>query len=139
MTWWMYALLSAVAASMTTILAKVGVVDVPANLATAIRVVVVVVVAWAFVFAAGEHQAIPSLKGRAVLFLVLSGVGTGASWLCWFQALKMAPASRVAPIDKLSLALTLILAVVVLHEALTWKVAVGTALVIVGALLAASG
>jgi transporter family protein len=103
MTWWSYALIAAVAASATAILAKVGVKDVPSNLATAIRTVVILVFAWGVVFAASEHSVIRELNRRSVLFLVLSGVATGISWLAYFKALQMAPASRVAPIDKVSL------------------------------------
>lgn len=135
MTWWMYALASAIAASATAILAKIGITGVPSNLATAIRTAVVLVFAWGIVFATREHQVLRDLKGRSVLFLVLSGLGTGVSWLAYFKALQMAPASRVAPIDKLSLALTIVLAAVVLGEPISWKVGLGTALMVAGALL----
>jgi transporter family protein len=100
-----------------------------------VRTAVVLVFAWGIVFATREHHALRDLKARSVLFLVLSGIGTGASWLAYFKALQMAPASRVAPIDKVSLAFTIILAAVVLGETITWKVAVGTALMVAGALL----
>lgn len=135
MTWWSYALIAAVAASATAILAKVGVKDVPSNLATAIRTVVILVFAWGVVFAAREHLAIKELNRRSVLFLVLSGVASGISWLAYFKALQMAPASRVAPIDKVSLAFTIVLAGVLLGEQISWKVGLGTALMIAGALL----
>ena len=135
MTWWSYALIAAVAASATAILAKVGVKDVPSNLATAIRTVVILVFAWGVVYAAREHHAIRELNPRSVLFLVLSGVATGISWLAYFKALQMAPASRVAPIDKVSLAFTIVLAGVLLGEQISWKVGLGTALMIAGALL----
>jgi transporter family protein len=135
MTWWSYALIAAVAASATAILAKVGVKDVPSNLATAIRTVVILVFAWGVVFAAREHHVIRELNRRSVLFLVLSGVATGISWLAYFKALQMAPASRVAPIDKVSLAFTIVLAGVLLGEQISWKVGLGTALMIAGALL----
>jgi transporter family protein len=135
MTWWMYAIASALAASATAILAKIGVKDVPSNLATAIRTAVVLVFAWGIVFATREHQGLPTLKGRSVLFLVLSGIGTGVSWLAYFKALQMAPASRVAPIDKLSLAFTVVLAGVVLGETIPWRVGLGAALMVAGALL----
>jgi bacterial/archaeal transporter family protein len=131
----MYALASALAASATAILAKIGIKGVPSNLATAVRTVVVLVFAWAIVFATREHHALRDLKARSVLFLVLSGIGTGASWVAYFKALQMAPASRVAPIDKVSLAFTIILAAVILGESISWKVAVGTALMVAGALL----
>ena len=139
MTWWMYALASALAASATAILAKVGIEGVPSTLATAIRTAVVLGFAWAIVFATGEHHQLRQVSARSLLFLVLSGIGTGASWLAYFRALQMAPASRVAPIDKLSLALTIILAAVVLGEAISWKVALGTALMVAGALLTLAG
>jgi transporter family protein len=135
MTWWMYAFVSALAASATAILAKIGVKDVPSNLATAIRTAVVLVFAWGIAFATREHQGLPTLKGRSVLFLVLSGIGTGVSWLAYFKALQMAPASRVAPIDKLSLAFTVVLAAAVLGETIPWRVGIGAALMVAGALL----
>ncbi|MBX7113215.1 MAG: EamA family transporter [Myxococcaceae bacterium] len=138
MTWWTYALISALAASATAILAKIGVKDVPSNLATAIRTVVILFFAWAVVFATQEHRALPSLKTRSVVFLLLSGVATGVSWIAYFKALQMAPASRVAPIDKISLAFTILLAAVVLNEHISWKVGTGTALMIAGALLTLS-
>lgn len=139
MTWWMYAFASALAASATAILAKIGIRGVPSNLATAVRTVVVLVFAWGLVFAAREHHALRDLRARSVLFLVLSGIGTGASWLAYFKALQMAPASRVAPIDKVSLAFTILLAGFVLGESISWKVGVGVALMIAGALLTLAG
>lgn len=138
MNWWTYALISALAASATAILAKIGVKDVPSNLATAIRTVVILFFAWAVVFATKEHRALPSLNTRSVVFLLLSGVATGISWIAYFKALQMAPASRVAPIDKVSLAFTIVLAAVVLNEHISWKVGTGTALMIAGALLTLS-
>ncbi len=138
MTWWTYALISALAASATAILAKIGVRDVPSNLATAIRTVVILFFAWAVAFATQEHRALPTLNKRSVVFLLLSGVATGISWMAYFKALQMAPASRVAPIDKISLAFTIVLAAVVLNEHISWKVGTGTALMIVGALLTLS-
>ena len=138
MPWWFYAIVSALAASATAILAKVGVKDVPSNLATAVRTVVVLLFAWGVVFATREHQALRELSRRSVLFLVLSGVATGFSWIAYFKALQMAPASRVAPIDKVSLAFTIILAGVLLGEQISWKVGLGTALMVAGALLTIS-
>lgn len=135
MTWWAYALIAALAASATAILAKVGVKDVPSNLATAIRTVVILLFAWGIVLATREHHVIRELNRRSVVFLVLSGLATGISWLAYFKALQMAPASRVAPIDKVSLAFTIILAGVLLGEQISWKVGLGTALMIAGALL----
>jgi transporter family protein len=139
MTWWMYAFASALAAAGTAILAKIGVQQVPSNLATAVRTAVVLVFAWGIVFARGEHQAVATLRGRSWLFLALSGVATGLSWLAYFRALQLAPASRVAPIDKLSLAFTMTLAVVVLGESISWQVALGGALMVVGALMTLAG
>jgi transporter family protein len=139
MPWWLYAFASALAASATAILAKIGIKDVPSNLATAIRTTVVLLLAWGIVFATREHERISALKGRAVGFLILSGVGTGLSWLAYFKALQMAPASRVAPIDKLSLAFTIVLAALVLGEQLTWKLVAGAVLMMAGALLTLSG
>lgn len=138
MTWWFYALVSAVAASATAILAKIGVRDVPSNLATAIRTVVILVFAWSIAFATQEHRAIRTIQSRSVLFLVLSGIATGISWIAYFKALQMAPASRVAPIDKVSLAFTILLAALVLGEQISWKLGLGTALMIAGALLTIS-
>ncbi|MBX3140915.1 MAG: EamA family transporter [Trueperaceae bacterium] len=135
MPWWSYALLSAVAASATAILAKIGVKDVPSNLATAIRTVVVLVFAWGVTFAFQEHHALRELKPRSVVFLVLSGIATGISWIAYFKALQMAPASRVAPLDKVSLAFTIVLAAVVLGEQVSWKLGLGVAFMVAGALL----
>lgn len=131
----MYALAAALAGSATAILAKIGIHGVPSNLAMALRTLVVLVFAWGIVLATQEHHALRELKPRSVLFLVLSGLATGASWLAYFKALQMAPASRVAPIDKLSLAFTIALAAAVLGETLSWKLALGTALMVAGALL----
>jgi transporter family protein len=138
-TWWMYALASATAAAATAILAKIGVERVPSNVATAVRTAVVLVFAWGIVFARGEHRAVESISIRSWVFLGLSGVATGLSWLAYFRALQMAPASRVAPIDKLSLALTIVLAAVALGESVSWKVALGATLMVVGALLTLAG
>jgi bacterial/archaeal transporter family protein len=139
MSWIFYAFVSAFAASATAILAKIGIKGVPSNLATAVRTAVVLVFAWAIVFATREHSELRNLKARSVLFLVLSGVGTGVSWLAYFKALQLAPASRVAPIDKLSLALTIVLAAVVLGESISWRVGLGAALMVAGALLTLTG
>jgi transporter family protein len=139
MTWWMFACLSALAASATAILAKIGIAGVPSNLATAVRTGVVLIFAWGLVFATGDYRGLRELKARSVLFLVLSGVGTGLSWLAYFKALQLAPASRVAPIDKLSLAFTIILAAVVLGESISWKLGIGAALMVAGALLTLAG
>ena len=139
MSWMVYAFVSALAASATAILAKIGIKGVPSNLATAVRTLVVLVFAWAIVFATREQYALRSLKARSVLFLVLSGIGTGVSWLAYFKALQLAPASRVAPIDKLSLAFTISLAALVLGESISWRVGLGAALMVAGALLTLGG
>jgi|ERR1700674_3736283 transporter family protein len=138
MTWFVYACVSAVAAAATAILAKVGVEGVPSTLATAIRTAVVLVFAWAIVFVVGEHRSLATVSRRSLTFLVLSGLATGVSWLAYFRALQLGPASRVAPIDKLSLPLTIVLAALVLGETVGWKVAVGVALMTIGALLTIS-
>ncbi len=139
MTWWMFAVLSAVAAAATAILAKIGIANVPSNLATAIRTVVILVFAWGIVIARGEYRSLPLISNRSWMFLALSGIATGLSWLAYFRALQMAPASKVAPIDKLSLAITIALAVFVLGEAVSWKTALGAALIVIGALLTLAG
>lgn len=135
MSYTAYALISALAAAATAILAKLGVGGIPSNLATAIRTAVVLVIATGIALGTGQHQALSSLQGKSLLFLVLSGVGTGVSWLAYFKALQLAPASRVAPLDKLSLAFTIILAVLVLGEQVSLRVGAGAALMVIGALL----
>ncbi len=138
MQWLLYALMSAVASALTAILAKLGVEGVPSTLATAIRTVVVLVVVWAMVLALHEHRAIPALSKRSVVYLVLSGIATGAAWFAYFRALQLGPASRVAPIDKLSLPLTILLATVWLGEPLSWRLGAGVFLMTMGALLTLS-
>jgi len=135
MSWLVYALISAAAAAMTATLAKLGVEGVPSTLATAIRSVVVVLIAWAMVFGLKEQRAVPELSRRTLLYLGLSGLATGVSWLAYFRALQMAPASWVAPIDKLSLPFTIVLAALWLREPLRWQVAAGVTLMAIGALL----
>ena len=135
MSWLIYAFVSAVTAAATAILAKVGVEGVPSTLATAFRTTVVLVIAWGLVLALGERQALMTMPRRSWIFLTLSGVATGLSWLAYFRALQLGPASSVAPIDKLSLPLTIILAATVLGETITWKVGVGVAMMTAGALL----
>jgi transporter family protein len=130
--WWIYALLSAFFASLTAIFAKIGVTNVNANLATAIRTVVILVVAWGIVLARGEAKGLNTLSKHNVLFLVISGIATGLSWICYFKALQMGKVSQVAPVDKLSVALTIILSVVFLGEALTLKTALGALLIVAG-------
>ena len=134
-SWIHYALLSAAAAGATAILAKVGVQGVPPNLATAVRTLVVLVFAWGIVFARGEAVGLRDLKGRALAFLLLSGVATGLSWLAYFKALQLAPASRVAPIDKLSLPITVVLAWLTLGEPISLRLGIGIGLMVAGAIL----
>jgi transporter family protein len=135
MTWLVYASISAAAAALTAILAKIGVEGIPSTLATAFRTVVVAVFAWLIVFGAGEQRAIPSVSERSWLFLFLSGLATGISWLAYFRALQLGRASQVAPIDKLSLPLTIVLAAVWLGEPIGWRMAAGVTLMSVGALV----
>ena len=135
MSWLFYALVSAAAAAATAILAKIGVQGVPSTLATAVRTTVVLIFAWLMVAQAGELRLVTALSRRSLLFLTLSGIATGISWLAYFRALQLGPASRVAPIDKLSLPLTVILAVLILSEKVTWTVGLGITLMTIGALV----
>ena len=135
MAWLWWAVLAAIAAAATTILAKIGIAGVPSTTATAIRTVVVLVAAWGLVFALGEHRLVPNITRRSLLFLVLSGVATGVSWLAYFRALQLAPASLVSPIDKLSLPLTIVLAALWLREPVNWQMAFGVMLMTSGALV----
>jgi len=130
--WAVYALFSALFAAMTSILGKIGVENVNSNLATAIRTVVVLVLAWAIVFATRAHGAITEISRRSLIFLVLSGIATGLSWLCYYRALQMGPASRVIPIDKSSVVFGMILAFIVLKETLTVKAIIGGSLIAIG-------
>ncbi len=139
MGWLAFALLSAAAAAATAILAKIGVRDVNSNLATAIRTVVILAFAWGIVFATGAQRDLGRLSGHTVLFLVLSGIATGASWLFYFRALQLGKASQVAPIDKLSIVLTIAFAATFLGEGIGWQVAAGAALVACGTILIALG
>ncbi|WP_295211768.1 EamA family transporter [Ruminococcus sp.] len=133
--WFVFALLSAVFAAATSILAKVGIDGVNSNLATAVRTCVVLVMAWAMVFITHTQGGITSIGKKSWVFLILSGLATGASWLCYYKALQMGSASKVAPVDKLSVVITLILAVIFLHEDFTAKSAIGAALVTAGTIL----
>jgi transporter family protein len=135
MTWLLYALVSAVAAAATAILAKIGVGSVPSNLATAIRTSFILPLVWGLVAARGEFGALKTASTQTLVFLGLSAVATGISWLAYFKALQMAPASHVAPIDKLSLPLTITLAAVVLGEPLSPKLILGVLLMVGGAIL----
>jgi transporter family protein len=133
--WKYFALLSAFFAALTAILAKMGLKGVPSNLAMAIRCVVIVVITWMIAWATGEMPAVKTLSKQNLLFLTLSGVATGLSWLFYFRALATGPVSKVAPIDKLSLALTITLSAVILREPLDAKVIVGGLLIIAGTLV----
>ena len=137
MNWIFWALLSALFAAATAVLAKVGVAHVDSNLATAVRTTVVVVFAWGIALALGKHGELHTLDRRTLLFLGLSGLGTGLSWLCYFRALQMGPASRVAPVDKLSVVLVMVFAAVFLGEKLTPMAVVGGLLITAGAVVMA--
>ena len=130
--WVIYALLSALFAALTSILAKIGINGVDSNLATAIRTVVVLVMAWGLVFMTGVQKQISNIGARSWLFLVLSGIATGLSWLFYYRALQMGDASRVVPIDKSSVVISMVLAFVVLKEQLTWHSIVGGLLITAG-------
>lgn len=133
--WFILALLSAVFAALTSILTKIGIEGVNSTLATAIRTVVVVFMAWGMVFVTNAQKAITEISTKSWIFLVLSGIATGASWLCYYKALQIGEVSKVAPIDKLSVVITLILAFVFLHEQFTVKSLIGCALITLGTLV----
>ena len=133
--WLVFALLSAIFAALTSILAKVGIEGVNSTLATAIRTGVVLLMAWGMVFLTDTQGGISGISGKSWLFLILSGLATGASWLCYYKAIQMGSVSKVAPIDKLSVVITLILAVIFLHEDFTVKSAIGAALITAGTVL----
>ena len=133
--WFILALLSAVFAALTSILAKVGIEGVSSNLATAIRTVVVVVMAWGMVFITNSQGGIFDISKKSWLFLILSGLATGISWLCYYKALQIGEASKVVPIDKLSVVITLVLAFVFLHEKFTPKSLIGCVLIGIGTLV----
>jgi transporter family protein len=130
--WWIYAILSAFFASLTAIFAKMGVENINSNLATGIRTIVVLVMLWCIILARGEAKGIETISKQNLFFLVISGIATGLSWMFYFKALQMGNVSQVAPIDKLSVALTVILAVTFLGETLTLKTAIGAGLIIAG-------
>ena len=132
--WFVFALLSAVFAALTSILAKIGIEGVASNLATAIRTVVVLVMSWGMVFLTNTQGGITGISRKSWLFLLLSGLATGASWLCYYRALQIGDASKVVPIDKLSVVITMILAFVVLHETVTVKGVIGGILIAAGTL-----
>jgi len=133
--WWTYALLSALFAALTAVFAKVGLKGTDSDLATAIRTVVILFISWGIVFFKGSFTAIGSLSRQNILFLVVSGIATGLSWIFYFKALQLGEVSQVAPVDKLSVALAIVLSVLFLGEVLTWKSIVGASLVIVGTLI----
>ena len=133
--WLLFAVGSAVFAALTSILAKVGIDGVNSNLATAIRTVVVLVMAWGIVFLTGGQSGIWAISKKSWLFLMLSGLATGASWLCYYKAIQLGSVSKVVPIDKLSVVITLIFAFVFLHEEFTAKSAVGAILITAGTLI----
>ena len=130
--WFVFALLSAVFAALTSILAKIGIVGVNSNLATAIRTVVVLVMAWGIVLLTGEIGGVRNISGRSWLFLGLSGAATGLSWLCYYHALKLGQASKVVPVDKFSVVISLVLAFVILHEQIDLKTVLGALLITAG-------
>ncbi len=133
--WFVFAILSAVFAALTSILAKIGIDGVNSNLATAIRTVVVVVMAWGMVFLTNTQVGITEISKKSWLFLILSGLATGASWLCYYKALQIGDASKVVPVDKLSVVITLVLAFVFLHETFTLKSFIGCVLIGIGTLV----
>ena len=135
MMWFWLALGSAIFAALTSILAKIGIEGVGSNLATAIRTMVVVVMAWGMVFITHQQSGIKVISSKSWLFLILSGLATGASWLCYYKALQMGEASKVVPVDKLSVVITLVLAFVLLHEEFTIKSVIGCILIGAGTLL----
>ena len=130
--WIVFALLSAVFAALTSIFAKIGIENVNSNLATAIRTVIVLVMAWLIVFATGKHQQIVDISTKSWIFLVLSGLATGLSWLCYFYALQIGEASKVVPVDKFSVVITMVMAFFILGEVITTKSIIGGLLITAG-------
>ncbi|GAB3823970.1 EamA family transporter [Hymenobacter jeollabukensis] len=133
--WWMYALLSAFFAALTAVLAKIGIKGVDSNLATAVRTAVILVLAWGIVYFRGGLEQVHTLTRQNLLFLGLSGLATGLSWLFYFRALQLGKVSQVAPVDKLSVALAIVLSVVFLGERLSWQTGLGAGLIITGTLV----
>lgn len=133
--WFVFALLSAVFAALTSILAKIGIEGVNSNLATALRTIVVLAMAWGMVFLTNAQSGISEISRKSWVFLILSGLATGASWLCYYKALQMGEASKVVPIDKLSIVITLVLAAIFLHEDFTPKTIIGAVLITAGTLV----
>ncbi|MCI6996899.1 MAG: EamA family transporter [Eubacterium sp.] len=132
--WFVFAILSAVFAALTSILAKIGIEGVNSNLATALRTIVVLAMAWGMVFLTHAQNGITQISKKSWLFLILSGLATGASWLCYYRALQVGEASKVVPVDKLSVVIALVLAFVFLHESFTMKSVVGAVLITAGTL-----
>ncbi|EJG09209.1 hypothetical protein A447_05143 [Fusobacterium vincentii ATCC 51190] len=130
--WAIFAILSAIFAALTSILAKVGIEGVNSNLATAIRTIVVVLMAWFMIFITGNQNGIIDISKKSWIFLILSGLATGASWLCYYKALQLGEASKVVPIDKLSIVITIILAFIFLGEQITLKTLIGCCLIVAG-------
>jgi bacterial/archaeal transporter family protein len=137
--WWIYALLSAFLAALTTIFAKIGVQNIDANLASAVRTVVILVMAWGLVFAEGNLDKISAISGRTLIFLAISGVATGLSWLFYFKALQVGKVSQVAPIDKSSTILVILFSIVFLQEPLSLKTLLGGVLISIGTLVLVLG
>ena len=133
--WFFFALLSAIFAALTSILAKIGIEGIPSNLATAIRTVVVILMAWAMVFLTNSQTEIVNISRKSWLFLILSGLATGASWLCYYKALQMGNATEVSAVDKFSLVITLVLAFFFLQDILTFKTIIGCILITIGTLV----
>ena len=133
--WFFFALLSAIFAALTSILAKIGFEGVPSNLATAIRTIVVILMAWAMVFLTNSQTEIVNISRKSWLFLILSGLATGASWLCYYKALQMGNATEVSAVDKFSLVITLVLAFFFLQDILTFKTIIGCILITIGTLM----
>ncbi|QNE69344.1 EamA family transporter [Fusobacterium hwasookii] len=130
--WFVFAILSAIFAALTSILAKIGIEGVNSNLATAVRTIVVVLMAWFMVFITGNQNGIVDISKKSWIFLILSGLATGASWLCYYKALQLGEASKVVPIDKLSIAITIVLAFIFLGEQITLKTLIGCCLIVTG-------
>ncbi|WP_336162285.1 EamA family transporter [Fusobacterium polymorphum] len=130
--WVIFAILSAIFAALTSILAKIGIEGVNSNLATAVRTIVVVLMAWFMVFITGNQNGIVDISKKSWIFLILSGLATGASWLCYYKALQLGEASKVVPIDKLSIVITIVLAFIFLGEQITLKTLIGCCLIVIG-------
>ena len=130
--WFIFAILSAIFAALTSILAKIGIEGINSNLATAVRTIVVVLMAWFMVFITGNQNGIIDISKKSWIFLILSGLATGASWLCYYKALQLGEASKVVPIDKLSIVITIVLAFIFLGEQITLKTLIGCCLIVIG-------